>query len=70
MQLGYVLGGSILDRVHVLVPGLGYLFYTSTTDHDLPLMQALFLFYTLAVLVCVLIADLLTAGLDPRTREA
>ena len=50
--------------------GLGYLFYTATTDHDLPLMQGLFLFYTLAVLVCVLVADLLTAVLDPRTREA
>jgi ABC-type dipeptide/oligopeptide/nickel transport system permease component len=33
-------------------------------------MQGLFLFYTLAVLICVLIADLVTAVLDPRTREA
>ena len=33
-------------------------------------MQALFLVYTLAVLVCVLVADLATAGLDPRTRDA
>jgi ABC-type dipeptide/oligopeptide/nickel transport system permease component len=33
-------------------------------------MQGLFLFYTLAVLLCVFIADLLTAVLDPRTREA
>jgi peptide/nickel transport system permease protein len=70
MQLGYVLGGSILIEYTFSYPGLGYLFYTSTTDHDLPLMQALFLFYTFAVLICVLLADLLTAGLDPRTREA
>jgi peptide/nickel transport system permease protein len=70
MQLGYVLGGSILIEYTFSYPGLGYLFYTSTTDHDLPLMQALFLVYTLAVLVCVLIADLATAGLDPRTRDA
>jgi peptide/nickel transport system permease protein len=70
MQLGYVLGGSIVIEYLFSYPGLGYLFYTSTTDHDLPLMQGLFLFYTLAVLVCVLIADLLTAVLDPRTREA
>jgi peptide/nickel transport system permease protein len=70
MQLGYVLGGSILVEYTFSYPGLGYLFYTSTTDHDLPLMQALFLVYTLAVLVCVLIADLATAGLDPRTRDA
>jgi peptide/nickel transport system permease protein len=70
MQLGYVLGGSILVEYTFSYPGLGYLFYTSTTDHDLPLMQALFLVYTLAVLVCVLVADFLTAGLDPRTRDA
>jgi peptide/nickel transport system permease protein len=70
MQLGYVLGGSIAIEYLFSYPGLGYLFYTATTDHDLPLMQGLFLFYTLAVLVCVLIADLITAVLDPRTREA
>jgi peptide/nickel transport system permease protein len=70
MQLGYVLGGAIVIEYLFSYPGLGYLFYTSTTDHDLPLMQGLFLFYTLAVLVCVLLADLATALLDPRTREA
>jgi peptide/nickel transport system permease protein len=70
MQLGYVLGGSILVEYTFSYPGLGYLFYTSTTDHDLPLMQALFLFYTLAVLICVLLADVATAALDPRTRDA
>jgi peptide/nickel transport system permease protein len=70
MQLGYVLGGSILIEYTFSYPGLGYLFYTSTTDHDLPLMQALFLVYTIAVLICVLVADLATAGLDPRTRDA
>jgi peptide/nickel transport system permease protein len=70
MQLGYVLGGSIAIEYLFSYPGLGYLFYTATTDHDLPLMQGLFLFYTLAVLICVLLADLVTALLDPRTREA
>jgi peptide/nickel transport system permease protein len=70
MQLGYVLGGAIVIEYLFSYPGLGYLFYTATTDHDLPLMQGLFLFYTVAVLICVLIADLVTAALDPRTREA
>jgi peptide/nickel transport system permease protein len=69
MQLGYVLGGAILVEYTFSYPGLGYLFYTATTDHDLPLMQGLFLFYTIAVLICVLMADMMTALLDPRTRE-
>ena len=62
MQLGYVLGGAIVIEYLFSYPGLGYLFYTATTDHDLPLMQGLFLFYTLAVLICVLIADLRHRG--------
>ena len=70
MQIGYVLGGAIVIEYLFSYPGLGYLFYTATTNHDLPLMQGLFLVYTLAVLICVLLADLLTAALDPRTREA
>jgi peptide/nickel transport system permease protein len=70
MQLGYVLGGAIVIEYLFSYPGLGYLFFTATTNHDLPLMQGLFLFYTVAVLVCVLIADLATGVLDPRTREA
>lgn len=70
MQLGYVLGGAIVIEYLFSYPGLGYQFYTATTDHDLPLMQGLFLFYTLAVLICVLLADLATAAIDPRTREA
>jgi peptide/nickel transport system permease protein len=70
MQLGYVLGGAIVVEYLFSYPGLGYQFYTATTDHDLPLMQGLFLFYTVAVLVCVLLADIITAIIDPRTREA
>ncbi len=70
MQLGYVLGGSILVEYTFSYPGLGYLFYTGTTDHDLPLQSALFLVYTLAILICVLIADFASALLDPRTRDA
>jgi peptide/nickel transport system permease protein len=70
MQIGYVLGGAIVIEYLFSYPGLGYLFYTAATNHDLPLMQGLFLVYTLAVLICVLIADLVTAVLDPRTREA
>jgi peptide/nickel transport system permease protein len=37
---------------------------------DYPLMQALFLMITVAVLVAVLICDLLTVWLDPRARSA
>ena len=70
MQMGFILGGSILIEYIYSYQGLGYMFYQGTSSRDLPLQQALFLLYTMAVLVCVLGADLLTAWLDPRTREA
>ena len=70
MQMGFILGGSILVEYIFSYQGLGYLFYQGTTSRDLPLQQALFLLYTVAVLVFVLLADFLTAWLDPRTRTA
>jgi len=70
MQMGFILGGSILVEYVYSYQGLGYLFYQGTASRDLPLQQALFLLYTVAVLVFVLVADFLTAWLDPRTRTA
>ncbi len=70
MSMGFILGGSILVEYIYSYQGLGYLFYRGTSSRDLPLQQALFLLYTLAVLVFVLLADVLTAWLDPRTRDA
>jgi peptide/nickel transport system permease protein len=69
MQMGFILGGSILVEYIYSYQGLGYMFYQGTSARDLPLQQALFLLYTVAVLIFVLIADLVTAWLDPRTRE-
>ena len=70
MQLGYVLGGSILVEYTFSYPGSAISSTRAPPTTTYRLMQALFLVYTLAVLVCVLLADLATAGLDPRTRDA
>ena len=70
MQMGFILGGSILVEYIFSYQGLGYLFYQGTTSRDLPLQQALFLLYTVAVLIFVLLADFVTAWLDPCTRAA
>jgi peptide/nickel transport system permease protein len=42
----------------------------TTLAEDYPLMQALFLLITVAVLLAILLSDLVTAVLDPRTRGA
>jgi peptide/nickel transport system permease protein len=69
MSLGFVVGGSILTEIVFSYPGLGYYLYQSVTNLDYPLMQALFFFIALAVLVANLAVDLINLILDPRIRE-
>jgi peptide/nickel transport system permease protein len=70
MSLGFVVGGAILIEVVFNYQGLGYLLLQAVNNQDYPLMQALFLLITVAVLVAILLSDIATAVLDPRTRGA
>jgi peptide/nickel transport system permease protein len=69
MSLGFVLSGALLTEIVFSYPGLGYMLYQAVTNEDYPLMQAIFLIITVAVLCAVLLADVANALLDPRTRE-
>ena len=68
MSLGFVVSGAILIEYVFNYPGVGFMLLQAVQGEDYPLMQALFLLITVAVLVAILIADLATALLDPRTR--
>jgi peptide/nickel transport system permease protein len=70
LALGFVLSGALLTEIVFSYPGIGYLLYQAVTSEDYPLMQAIFLFITMAVLVAVLAADIANALLDPRTRAS
>ncbi|HEX8918913.1 MAG TPA: ABC transporter permease, partial [Chloroflexota bacterium] len=70
MSLGFVLSGALLTEIVFSYPGLGYMLYQAVTNEDYPLMQAIFLIITIAVLVAVVMADIANALLDPRTRES
>jgi peptide/nickel transport system permease protein len=70
MSLGFVVGGAILIEYVFNYEGVGYLLLNAVNNDDYPLMQALFLLITVAVLVAILLSDIATAVLDPRTREA
>jgi peptide/nickel transport system permease protein len=70
MSLGFVLGGAVLIEQVFNYQGVGWLLLQAVGNNDYPLMQALFLLITVAVLVAILIADVATAILDPRTRGA
>jgi peptide/nickel transport system permease protein len=68
MSLGFVISGAILVEYVFNYPGLGYLLYNAVQNTDYPLMQALFMLFTVAVLVALLICDFAIAWLDPRAR--
>jgi len=70
MSLGFVVSGAILIEYVFNYPGLGFMLLQAVQGEDYPLMQALFLLITLAVLLAILLADIATALLDPRTRTA
>lgn len=69
LSLGAVVGGSVLVEGIFSYPGLGNLLFIAVTNHDYPLMQALFLVITVSMLVTIFIVDLLYARLDPRVRR-
>ncbi|WP_037570246.1 ABC transporter permease [Phaeacidiphilus oryzae] len=68
MSLGFVISGAILIEYVFNYPGVGYLLYNAVQNVDYPLMQVLFMLFTVAVLVAVLVCDLATLWLDPRAR--
>jgi peptide/nickel transport system permease protein len=70
MSLGFVVSGAIVIEYVFNYPGVGNMLLYAVQGEDYPLMQGLFLLITVAVLAAILIADLLTAFLDPRTRTA
>lgn len=69
LQLGAVVSGSVLVEGVFSYPGVGGLLFIAVTNHDFPLMQALFLVITLSMLVAIFIVDLLYVRLDPRVRR-
>jgi peptide/nickel transport system permease protein len=69
MSLGFVVSGAILVEYVFNYPGVGWMLLQAVENEDYGLMQALFLLITVAVLVAVLLADVATALLDPRTRD-
>jgi peptide/nickel transport system permease protein len=69
MSIGLVVSGALLVEYVFNYPGVGTLLLSAVNALDYPVMQALFLLITLAVLLSVLAADVVTAIVDPRTRD-
>jgi peptide/nickel transport system permease protein len=70
LQVGYLLGGSILIETIFSWPGIGMLVFNAITTRDLIVVQGATLVVALTFVVVNLIVDLLQATIDPRLRRA
>jgi peptide/nickel transport system permease protein len=70
VQLGFMLGGSIVIESVFALNGVGYLAWESISKNDFPVVQAVVLFLATIYIALTLLADLLNAVLDPRLRVA
>ena len=70
LSLGFVFAGAITIEYVFSWPGLGLLTVSSIDNKDFPVLQAVFLLFSVAVIFFNLIADLMYAYLDPRVRRA
>jgi peptide/nickel transport system permease protein len=70
VQLGFLLGGSVVIETIFALDGLGYLAYQSITYKDFPVMQVIVLLLSVVYVLLTLLADIANAWLDPRIRVA
>jgi ABC-type dipeptide/oligopeptide/nickel transport system permease component len=68
VQLGFLLGGSVVIETVFALDGLGYLAYQSIAHKDLVVTQAIVTLLSFSYVLLTLTADLVNAWLDPRIR--
>ncbi|WP_341914137.1 ABC transporter permease [Ferrovibrio terrae] len=70
LQLGYLLGGSILIETVFSWPGTGFLLNAAIFQRDLPLLQGTILVLAMFFVLLNLLVDVLQTALDPRIQRA
>lgn len=69
IEIGFVVGGSLLVEPIFQYQGIGLRLFESIQQRDYPTLQGIFLMITISVVLANLIADLLYSRLDPRIRS-
>ena len=70
LQLGYLLGGSILIETVFTWPGTGLLLNSAIFQRDLPLLQGTILVLALFFVFLNMMVDVMQAAIDPRIKRA
>jgi len=63
-----LLSGTVIAETVFSLPGLGGLAVQATSQHDLPVIQGLVMYFTVIVIIVNLIVDVVYAWLNPRIR--
>jgi peptide/nickel transport system permease protein len=69
VQLGFMLGGSIVVETVFALHGVGFLAWESIAKNDFPVVQAVVLVLAIIYICLTMLADILNAALDPRIRS-
>jgi peptide/nickel transport system permease protein len=70
LQLGYLMGGSILVEPVFAWPGTGMLLNQAIFQRDIPVLQGTTLVLAMIFVTLNLVVDLVQTALDPRMRRA
>lgn len=70
VQLGFLLGGSVVVESVFALDGLGYLAFRSISYKDFPVLQTIVLLLSLIYVVLTTLADIANVWLDPRLKVA
>jgi len=68
LNLGTVLGGSLITEIVFNYPGTGYLLFKALTTLDYPMIQGIFVILIASVYLANFLVDFLYAWIDPRIR--
>ena len=68
LSLGVIVAGALATEIVFHYPGLGSLLYNAIVNQDFFLLQGIFLFIIIGVLVANFLVDIAYVVVDPRTR--
>lgn len=66
MQIGYLLGGTVIIEQIFALPGMGWLLYRGVTQRDYATVQATTLIFAVGFVLINLAVDLMYSYIDPR----
>ena len=69
-MVAFLLTGSVTIEKIFTIPGLGREFTNAIMNHDYTVVMGITIFMGALIIMCNLIADLLCAVIDPRTRKS